>query len=260
MVQVEAMRKERPEIPDQIDVLIVGGGTGGASLAGIIAKETKLSVVLLEAGPDYGPIDGNRWPRDLLDARELAYSHDWGYEGVAHPSQGQPLPFHRARVIGGCSAHNYCIALIGHRRDYDHWAELGNPGWDWDSVRPAFERAKGAMAIRIPQEPELTPYHAAYIEAARSFGIPRVTDLNHPDESVGIAPIPFNIYDGIRWNSAFAYLDPVRERPNLTIVDHVLVDRVVVENGRVVAVVAVIGGERRTVAGGRVVLCAGAYA
>ena len=246
-------------LPQEIDVLVVGGGTSGAALAGIIARDTDLKVVLLEAGPDYGPFDAGAWPPDLLDARTFGGSHEWGYRGLAHPSHSESTAFERARVLGGCSAHNGCVALLGHRRDYDHWAELGNQGWDWPSVALAFERAKQALRVRQPDDAELTPYQAAFLAGATASGIPRVDDLNDPDDTAGVSPSPANIYQGTRWNTAFAYLDPVRQRANLTIVGKALVDRVEVQAGRAVAVEAIIDGTRRRIAARRIVLAAGAY-
>ena len=242
-----------------IDVLVVGGGTAGATVAGILARDTDLRVLLLEAGPDYGPLSAGRWPADLLEARCLPGSHGWGYSGLAHPSHDTPTSFDRARVIGGCSAHNGCVALLGHRRDYDHWAELGNTGWDWESVAPAFERAKRGLRVRLVDDAEVTPYQRAFVEGAVASGIPRVLDLNDPDDVSAVAPSPVNIHDGRRWNAALGYLDPVRERPNLTVVGRALVDRVEVRAGRAVAVQAIVAGERRRFPARRVVLAAGAY-
>src|SRR5688572_19901389 len=105
---------DRVRLPKQIDVLVVGGGTSGAALAGIIARDTTKTVVLLEAGPDFGPLDGGRWPADLLDARKFALSLDWGYDGINHAAQPDRCAFPRARVIGGCGAHNGCVAVAGH--------------------------------------------------------------------------------------------------------------------------------------------------
>jgi choline dehydrogenase len=242
-----------------IDVLVVGGGTAGAALAGILARDTHRQVMLLEAGPDPGPLAGGGWPEDLLDARSFALSHDWGHTGVNHARQPEPCAVPRARVIGGCSSHNGCVAVVGHRRDYDVWAERGNPGWDWESVAPAYERAKSAMRVRIPDESELQPFQAAFLHASVAAGYPRVPDLNDPDIVTGVAPAPFNIADGIRWNSALAYLDPVRGQDNLTIVPHALVDRVVIAGGRAVAVEALVGGERQRYEAGLIVLSGGAY-
>lgn len=247
------------DIPSHIDLLVVGGGSAGAALAGIVARDSDASVVLLEAGPDYGPFADSGWPSELLDALRFPETHDWGYSGFNRPGHRERTAYDRARVIGGCSSHNGCVEVIGHRRDYDGWSELGNPGWAWDDLAPAWERAKQALRVRIPGDEELTPFHGAFMEGAIAAGIPRVHDLDDPDDvsATGISPV--NIIDGVRWNTAFAYLDPVRERSNLRIVPDALVDRVAIEDGNAVAVIARVNGEWRRIEAGRIVLAAGAY-
>src|SRR5262249_21918355 len=90
--------------PETVDTVVVGAGTAGAAVAGRLAAGNSAPTLLLEAGPDYGPADSGRWPHDLLDATSSAmWSHDWGYAGEFG---GQVIHFNRARVIGGCSAHN----------------------------------------------------------------------------------------------------------------------------------------------------------
>jgi choline dehydrogenase len=247
------------ERPRSIDLLVCGGGTAGAALAGIVARDTRLNVVLLEAGPDYGPLAARRWPADLLDARRIPDTHGWGYAGLAHPSHHRPTPFDRARVIGGCSSHNGCVALLGHRRDYDRWAELGNSGWGWEAVAPAFERAMQGLRVRTVADEEVTPFHQAFIDGALAAGIPHARDMNDPDETAGGGASPVNISDGIRWNSALGYLDPVRQHNTLTVIGDALVDRVEVQGGQAVAVHAIIDGHRERIAAGRIVLAAGAY-
>ena len=246
-------------LPDEIDVLIAGGGTSGAALAGILARDSDLRVVLLEAGPDYGPLTAGRWPRELLDASTLARTHDWGYSGLAHATHSARTAYDRACVIGGCSAHNGCVALLGHRADYDGWERLGNASWDWASVAPAFERAKQGLRVRLVDDSEINPYQSAFLDGVAATGIPRVRDTNDPDQDEGVAASPVNIYDGIRWNSALGYLDPVRERPNLTVLGDTLVDRVVVDRGRATALDVIHDGQRARVPAARVVLAAGAY-
>jgi choline dehydrogenase len=241
------------------DVLVVGGGTSGAALAGLLARDARRRVLLLEAGPDYGHVDEGRWPAELLDASTIPGTHDWGYSGMNHASHKEPHVYNRARVIGGCSSHNGCVALLGHRRDYDHWAELGNEGWSWDAVEPAFERARAALRVRIPSAQELTPYHAAFVDGAVGAGIPLVEDLNDPDDVEGVAASPVNIVNGTRWNTALAYLDPVREQGNLTVAGGALVERVIFDGDRAVAVEVVVDGARERHAAGRIVLAAGAY-
>jgi choline dehydrogenase len=123
-------------------------------------------VLLLEAGPDY-PAD--RLPPDIANGWEVAYAHDWGF--VTEPdAAGRSINAWRGRLVGGCSALNATIALRGHPRDYDRWAELGNPGWSFVDVLPFFRRlesdadfhtgwhgADGLLPIRRYAPDELTP-------------------------------------------------------------------------------------------------------
>ena len=241
------------------DLIIVGGGSAGAALAGLIARDQSVSVLLLEAGPDYGHQRAGRWPSDLLDAWEIPQSHQWGYRGRNHATHTELSTYDRARVIGGCSAHNGCVELYGHRRDYDAWAELGNPGWDWLSIEPAIKRAIEMLRVRIPDTAELTPFQAAFLEGAQSAGVPRVADLNDPDDAQGVAPSPTNIVEGTRWNSAFAYLDPVRDQSNLTVLGHTTVRRLLIHSGRVSGVHASVDGTGQDIHAERVILAAGAY-
>jgi choline dehydrogenase len=243
------------------DVVIAGGGTAGAALAGLLVGEHGLNVCLVEAGPDYGTHVDGKWPHELLDASSLPQeSHSWGYSGIAHPSQSKAVGFDRARVVGGCSSHNGCIALLGHYRDYDHWVNIGNPGWAFGSVRPSFERAMDRLHVRQPEDDEITPFHALFLNGAVGAGIPHVSDLNNPSETSGVAAAPVNISDDVRWNTAIAYLtEDVRESGRLRVLDNALVDHVMIEGSRVTGIVVIRDGQREQLSGDRVVLSSGAY-
>jgi choline dehydrogenase len=209
------------------EFLIAGGGSAGCVLAARLS-ETGRSVCLVEAGPDYGAYGAGRWPRDILDARELAFSHAWETEREDRSQL-------RARIMGGCSAHNACVVLPGAAADYDEWGE----GWSHAVIAPYLERAERELRVRTFADEELSPWHRAFARAAGADAIP------HPVNDVG----------GVRWNAAFAYLDPARERPNLTIRAETLVDRVLFSGQRATGV-ATDGGELRAE---RVVVAAGAY-
>ena len=249
---------ETPEIPRYADTVVIGGGTAGAAVAGLLAEQGDQSVLLLEAGPDYGHLREGRWPGDLLDARVLASTHDWSFTSAAR--NGQPRhPLQRAKVIGGCSAHNGCIAIWGHRADYDGWARAGNDGWSTAEVLPFFVRAAARLCVREFAPEEVTPFHGACLEAMLATGIPRATNLNDLDEDVGAALAPVNNRAGIRWSTALAYLDPARDRNHLTIVGDALVDKINLRGSRAVSVDVTCADTATTIEAGRIFLCAGAY-
>lgn len=246
------------ELPQYADTVVIGAGTAGAAVAGILAECSEQTVVLLEAGPDYGPLASGRWPAELLDARTIPTSHDWDYDS-GQTYAGRVVKFERARVVGGCSSHNGCAAIWGSRLDYDRWVELGNPGWGTDGILPTFRAASDRLKVRIPSNAEITPYQQACLDAAARVGIPRVMNLNDLDQNLGMAPSPANIARGIRWNTSFAYLDPNRSRPNLAIVGGATADRFVLASSRVRSVEVIQGQHRRTLEIGRAVIAAGTY-
>src|SRR5215813_765577 len=238
------------------DVIVVGGGTAGAVVAGRLV-EAGLRVTLVEAGPDYGSYGSAGWPAELVDARALPETHDWGYRGQG--AGGQQLAFERARVIGGCSAHNGCAQLAGWRGDYDAWAASGCPGWSGEELRPLFARSIERLRLRHFSPDEIQPFQQAFLEAAVAIGIPRTDDLDDLDGEIGCGSELMNVVDGVRWNTAFAYLDPVRDRRELTIVPDAAVDRVLIANGQAFGVRARVAGQSRELRADLVVLCAGVY-
>jgi choline dehydrogenase-like flavoprotein len=227
------------------DVLVVGGGTAGCTLAARLTEDPERRVCLLEAGPDYGSYASGSWPAEILDARQLVYTHDWGTGGEDERSLG-------ARIIGGCSAHNACAVLQGTPADYDGWG----PGWEYASFAPYLERAREMLYTGPANSATMAPFHEAFLAAAEAAGVQRLDDADDPSQPLGIAPFPANVVDGVRWNAAFAYLDAARGRPNLTIRDRTLVERVQLDGSRALGV-TVADGE--ALEAPTVVLAAGAY-
>ncbi|HEY0237176.1 MAG TPA: GMC family oxidoreductase N-terminal domain-containing protein [Friedmanniella sp.] len=244
-------------LPQHVDTIVVGAGTGGAALTGVLAAHSTEEILLLEAGPDFGPYAGGGWPVDVLDAKAIPLSHDYGLTGQATPGRVLDLP--RARMMGGCSSHNGCTVSISAREDYDDWARRGNPGWEADAVEPLLEWVRDRFRSRRYRMDELTSAQEAFVRAGLAVGLPFADDLDDIEAGVGIGPMPVNIVDGMRWNAAFAFLDPVRHRPNLTVAGDVTVRRLVFEGTTVVGVEVDGPDGRRTVGARRVVVAGGAY-
>ena len=193
----------------QFDVVIIGGGTAGCVLASRLSEDPGQAVCLVEAGPDYGPYAGGGWPEDMVDGRQLAFSHSWETDREDRSQL-------RARILGGCSAHNACVVLEGAPADYDAWG----PGWMYRELEPYLRRAERQLRTRRPTDDELSPWGSAFLQAGGDASI-----VN-----------PLNAVGSVRWNAAFAYLDPARNRPNLAILADTLGDRVLLDGERAVGV------------------------
>ena len=230
------------------DVIVIGAGSSGCVVAARLAERGR-DVILVEAGPDYGSFGSPAWPAELVDARMLATTHDWGYTA-------DRWTFERAKVIGGCSSHNGAIAAVGHRSDYDAW---NLPGWSGNDVAPLFASIVDTMRVRTYGRDEAGPFHARCLDAAESAGWRMADDLCDLDANDSFGLESVNVVGTTRWNTAFAYLDPVRGSANLRIIDHVLVDRIETDADGV-RIHAVRQGELIELRGGTVVLSCGVYA
>ncbi len=228
-------------------MIVAGGGSAGCVLASRLSGNPDCSVCLVEAGPDYGPYVEGRWPADMLNACELAFSHSWETNDLDDRSQL------RARILGGCSAHNGCAMLPGSPFDYDEWG----PGWTAAELEPYLRRAESTIGTRRFTQEELAPTSRAVLEAAAELGLPVLPDAS--EDSAGAAPFPVNAVGGLRWNAAFAYVDPARQRRNLTILADTLVDRLRLDGDHVSGVVVRQAGKESELRTGLVVVAAGAY-
>jgi predicted dehydrogenase (TIGR03970 family) len=250
---------------DDWDVVVVGAGTSGCPLAARLADAGR-RVLLLEAGADHPrPED---FPAVLTDAARMGAAvpgaaQNWNLLGVLTDEVTFPVP--RGRVVGGSSALNGGYFVRGTPADFDGWAAAGNDLWSHERVLPVFRRleadadfgdsplhgAAGPVPVHRPVAGH--PLADAFAAAAAELGFPEEPDKN-AGGAPGYGPVPFNVADGVRVNTAMAYLSPRRGAPGLTVRGGVRVHRVLVEHGRAVGV-ATDAGEVRA---GEVVLSAGA--
>jgi choline dehydrogenase-like flavoprotein len=258
-------------VNDSYDVIVVGAGTSGCPLAALLSADPNRSVLLLEAGPRFVGVD--EIPSELryggvLSAMAPNHPNNWSMVATVRDGVLQPLP--RGRVVGGSSAINGTLFTRGLPEDFDRWSTEGNKAWAFEHVLPYFKKlesdhdirdeyhgSNGPLPIRRAPPAEWTPIDRAFSAACRDAGYPEDADMNGP-KSMGVGVLPVNNFNGVRMNTALAYLDPLVHRANLTVHGDALVLRVLLETGGAIGVEAVIGGQRRAIHAGEVVLSAGA--
>ncbi|GAB3079046.1 GMC family oxidoreductase [Micromonospora schwarzwaldensis] len=230
------------------DVVILGGGVAGCVLADRLSEDPDRRVCLVEAGPDHGP-EPQEWPERIRNARALPRDEVWERHAPAHRV--------RARVLGGSSCVNGCWNTWGSEADHAEWVGAGGPRWSAAAMAPFRRRAADRMRLRAVPDQEQSAWSRGAMAAARELGHPEV-DMSAPGAPGYGTPL-LNAIDGLRWNAAFAYLTDRRSRPNLTILDNVLVDRLSVRAGRVHGVDVLHAGARRTLVADTYVLACGAF-
>lgn len=245
---------------NKFDAVVVGGGTAGCAVAARLASSGR-NVLVLEAGPDYGPASAS-WPTDLLSAATIPSSHDWGYRGTG--AGGQALMFERCRAIGGCSTHNGATQNAGWGGDYDRWATTGLLGWTSSDLEPYFELAEKALNLRNYRKDQLQPFQTSFVAAAEEHGLQARNDFLSLQGGAGVGYSPVSITDdGTRYNAAFAYLDDLRESGKLTVLGDSEVTGLCLDQGRAVGVYVraprLAAAEPALVYADLVVVSAGAY-
>ena len=257
------------DLNQHFDYVVVGAGPAGSVVASRLAEDRDVRVLLVEAGGR---------PRNfLLDmpaALPFTYQNtsvQWGYQAGPEPHlDGRTIDEKTGKVVGGSSAINAMIFNRGNPMDYDGWAALGLPDWSYAHVLPYFKKLEtweegaddwrgGDGPLRVSRCRAPHPLFHTFIEAGMQAGFEVAADHNgYKQEGLHIAQA--FVHNGIRWNAVRGYLRPALEHPNLQLLTHALVEKVVVEDGRATGIVVSGPHGRRTVRASReVVLSAGPF-
>jgi choline dehydrogenase len=229
---------------EEFDHIVVGAGSAGCVIARRLVDAGRRVALVEAGGPDYNPAihQPNRsW--ELWNSPE-----DWAYntEPQEHALK-TPLFWPRGKVLGGSSALNGLIYIRGAKSDFDAWAYNGAPGWSYADVLPYFKRSEdyedgpseyhgagGPLPVTHIKEPN--PATVAMIEAAAELGVPRNDDPN-PDDILGVGLTHMTVRDGRRMSAWTAFIEPVVDRPLLTVITSAQVSRLVFDgSGRAAGV------------------------
>ena len=244
------------------DFIIVGAGAAGCVLANRLSADPAARVALIEAGPS-----DQQFPLNLKTTLPVGNifllphaATNWQHVFSGGPGvNDRTIPCPRGKLVGGCTSVNGTVYMRGHRSDYDEWADLGNTGWRFDDVLPAFKNHEnysnaartsdasdwhgtgGELEVQRPAESNLLAH--AFVGAAAQAGHDRNDDFNAARQD-GFGIFDLNQRRGVRHSSSRAFLHPIAERPNLQIFTDTLVERITLRGNRATGIMVRQNGQR----------------
>ncbi|KAH6632090.1 hypothetical protein F5144DRAFT_592927 [Chaetomium tenue] len=257
----------------EFDFVIVGGGTAGLVLATRLSEDANVQVLVVEAGEDLSADPRVKIP--AMWPQLQGTDSDWQLKSVPQDALGgREMTIAQGRLLGGSSALNAMNFVVGAREDLDAWAQLGNPGWDWESFSKHLKKTytvtdgqksdnDGAIQTNIPEEE--TKWPQIWRDTLAGLGYPAYNDPVSGDIH-GVVLYPDAVHPETKTRSYVnnAYLTPVQGRPNLTVWTGVTVDKVLFDKAADDAVATGVqytkNGETSTVAARKeVILSAGVF-
>ena len=252
---------------DAYDYIVVGAGSAGAVVANRLSASGEQRVLCLEAGTEGSNYFWSRIPvgiAKLVDNPAV----NWCYKSEPDEGSGQrQIDVPRGKMLGGSSSINGMVFVRGQAQDYDHWAQLGNRGWSYDDVLPLFKKMESFEGgtdefrgrdglLRVSETTERGEFADRMIAAAKKLGLKYNPDYNGANQE-GISMSQVTINKGRRQSTAYCYLDPARDRGNLTIQTGAMADSLIIENKQCVGIRYTVNGAQREARATREVIVSG---
>ncbi|KAF9348701.1 hypothetical protein BGX26_012914, partial [Mortierella sp. AD094] len=262
------------------DFIIVGGGTAGNTVAGRLAENPNVSILIVEAGVDNpSELEEITTPSNAMNLRSSKY--DWAYKTTMIKRDDYERiekPNSRGKILGGSSSLNYFTWIPGCKQTFDEWEEFGGKEWTWDPLLPYLRKsatyhddeklyspelqslgAGGPLPISHAELiPEMQPFRDALTKAWLSKGEPLTEDIYNGDMN-GLTHCVDTIYKGQR-SGSFLFL---KNKPNITILPSVHSKRLIIDKAsrtcKGVTVIAPSGDELSFFATREVILSQGVF-
>ena len=257
---------------NRFDYIVVGAGSAGCVLANRLSADPAIKVLLIEAGGS---------DKHFLVRMPSALSYpmamrrfNWGYFSDPEPGlDNRRISCPRGKGLGGTSSINGMVYVRGNAQDYEEWEESGATGWGYRSCLPYFQRAEswikggdtyrgesGPLGVCGGNDMRLSPLYRAFIDAGVQAGYPETQDYNGEFQE-GFGPMHMTVNRGARESTARAYLDPIRSRPNLTVVTRARAHRILLDGKRAKGIVVTARNQTTNyIATNEVLLSAGSIA
>ena len=254
---------------NRFDFIIVGAGSAGCVLAKRLTESGQYRVLLLEAGGS---------DRSPLIQVPLGYGityadpkYNWMYMAEPDPAMNhRAIYWPRGKVLGGSSSINAMVYMRGQEGDFDDWRDAGNPGWGWADVLPYFKKSEdhcwgasehhgagGELHVSDFAD-QVHPLCERFLKAGDALGFKRTADFNGPTKE-GFGLWQMTIRKGLRESTAKTFLRAAMQRPNLTVITHAMVRRIVIDKHRATGIECTIDGVLQTFSADKeVILSAGA--
>ncbi|KAK7604881.1 hypothetical protein V9T40_006067 [Parthenolecanium corni] len=265
---------------DQFDFIVVGAGSAGSTIASRLSEVPEWRILLIEAGSD-PPMETNI-PKLYISL--LGSKYDWSYRTESSDKACRGLrdrksTWNKGKMLGGSSSINLMYYVRGFAKDYDEWESLGNPGWSYENVLKYFKKLENVGAsksvreahgydgnIHVEEFSNVTVHKYPEIEellvkAFAELGYPHIDDMFANMQS-GITSTWGTVDQGVRDNTARAYLVPIKNRQNLVVMKETHVTKLLINTSKQVFGVEVNknGVYKKILCSKEVVLAAGAVA